>query len=282
VADESGEPTDDGPDGRDAPPPDAWETARERVRADVAAAFAPTRRRCPACGREALTDQRSCPHCGASYVHVRPRRRLTRRRQALLAAGIVILGVAGGLGLGAAREAAEDGRRAERREQATLEAAERRRLARDALPRRGRSALPPPARVPPALRLPARRTLLGEVERAITRDARLRVRAGSIEGPIADTTCEPYPRTDLRRRQEADLLTARARYECVAVKAAVPLPDADGRPRSGVFGYPFYAVLDYSDASYVFCKVTPRAGEGGRSLASVPVPPPCRAPTGVR
>jgi hypothetical protein len=54
----------------------------------------------------------------------------------------------------------------------------------------------------------------------------------------------------------------------------------NGKRRLGVFGTPFWVVIDYRTGRLVWCKVTPRAGEGGRSLASVPVPAPCRDPQG--
>jgi hypothetical protein len=39
-------------------------------------------------------------------------------------------------------------------------------------------------------------------------------------------------------------------------------------------------VIDYAGPELVFCKVTPRVGEGGQTLVSVPVPAPCRDPAG--
>ena len=47
-----------------------------------------------------------------------------------------------------------------------------------------------------------------------------------------------------------------------------------------MFGDPFWLVIDFERARYVWCKVTPRAGEGGSVLVSVPVPVPCRDPEG--
>ena len=47
-----------------------------------------------------------------------------------------------------------------------------------------------------------------------------------------------------------------------------------------MFGDPFWLVIDYERGSLVWCKVTPRAGEGGSVLVTVPVPAPCRDPEG--
>jgi len=47
-----------------------------------------------------------------------------------------------------------------------------------------------------------------------------------------------------------------------------------------VFGDPFWLVVDYERGRLTWCKVTPRAGEGGSVLITVPVPEPCRDPEG--
>jgi hypothetical protein len=120
--------------------------------------------------------------------------------------------------------------------------------------------------------------LVRRAEALITRDARGRVAAGTLDGPIAGTSCEPFPNTAGRRALEADPTADRGRYECVAFKRRFSLPEAQGRGKTGLLGFPYWVVIDYETAGLVWCKVTPRAGEGGQVLVAVPVPPPCREP----
>jgi len=255
--------------------PDPWTSARDAARSEVAAALAPRRRVCPACGHPEAGAARRCSACGADLVVRRPRRRLGWR-----SATAVVLGAAAVLALIVAisgplrRDAADEGRRERARQEAT-EAAEIRRLRADVQPHRGKG---------PALRsgqdpLAHRRALVGHTERLITRDAQARARAGTLSGAVvAGTDCEPYPGITERRDAEADPAATVGRYECIAYRTKVELPELQGAKRVGVLGFPFWAVIHYRRGSIVWCKVTPRAGEGGRSLASVPVPIPCRDP----
>jgi hypothetical protein len=247
------------------PPTDAWQEARERARADVAAAYAPRSRTCPSCGREEVTVRRTCEHCGASYVQLRERRRLSRKGWAIVAAAVAGLAVAAALLIPVLhRHTLRDERRqaaAERR----LVAAERHRLLVEQRPRFGRT------------HAGARPAMVRDVERAITADANARVRSGALTGrPVKGTSCSPSPPTAARRAAEADPATRRARYECVAYNNKLPLSELEGRKRTGLFGYIFYAVVSYPSGSYAFCKISPKAGEGGASLAFVTVPRPCR------
>jgi hypothetical protein len=56
------------------------------------------------------------------------------------------------------------------------------------------------------------------------------------------------------------------------------LKSAQGRV--AIFGHPYWLVIDFARSRYVWCQVTPRAGEGGSVLVSVPVPVACRDPQG--
>ena len=91
---------------------------------------------------------------------------------------------------------------AERRRDAAFEAAKRRRLAEEGRPHSGRGERPP-GDLSPAGELRARRALVGDLERAITRDARARVRAGKLDGPVLATECEINPPS--QRAVERDL-----------------------------------------------------------------------------
>jgi hypothetical protein len=204
----------------------------------------------------------------------RARRHIGRRRAAAALLGLAVV-VAGVVAVTAPlrRQAASETRR-EAARQAAVEAAEIRRLRLDARPQRGTG---PPLRDGEDA-LEHRRALVARTELLITRDAQARSRAGTLPGSVAGTDCEPYPGITARREAEADPAVPVGRYECLAYKGRVKLPELEGKKRQGVLGFPFWAVIDYERGRIVWCKVTPRAGEGGRSLASVPVPVPCRDP----
>jgi hypothetical protein len=254
---------------------DPWAKARAAQRDDVHAVFAPRGRRCPACGEPAGDAGRTCPHCGADLVarYERPR----WRRWALYGAGVVVLiaAITIPIAIGTRGDAAKERAAAERR-QAALEAAERARLTRDS--RAIRAAGPALAKGEDPI---AHRTVLvRHAERLIAKDARGRVAAGTIDGPIKGASCEPFPETQARKAAERDGATTLARYDCVAYKSTFETAPVNGQSRPGYFGYPYWLVVDFPRSKLVWCKVTPRAGEGGRSLAFVPVPAPCRDPAG--
>jgi hypothetical protein len=254
---------------------DPWAAARASQRDDVRAALAPRERRCPACGAPHSRGGRICSECGADltarYAKGASRRKLIGA--ALAALALIALSIPF---IAEWREdAAADRERAERR-QAVLEAAERERLRRDARPVRaeGRPA------AAGADRLEHRAALVAQAEGLITEDARGRVEDGTIDGDIKGAECNPFPDTQERRGAEQDPAVAAGRYDCVAYTSKFEAPELDGQKRTGLFGYPYWLVVDFDDARLVWCKVTPRAGEGGRSLAAVPVPEPCRDPEG--
>ncbi len=188
---------------------------------------------------------------------------------ALAAAVAIVVAVTAPL-----RHDAADEARREAARQAATEAAEIRHLRADAVPHRGTG----PSRRAGEDVLAHRRALVDRAEALITRDAQARTRAGTLSGSVAGTDCQPYPGITVRREAEADPSATVGRYECIAFQRQVELPELEGKKRRGVLGYPFWAVIHYKRGAIVWCKVTPRAGEGGRSLASVPVPPPCRDP----
>lgn len=155
-----------------------------------------------------------------------------------------------------------------RREQAALSAAERRSLLREGRPQHGRAERPADfdsSNVP--AQVATRHAVVLDLQSAIQADALSRVRAGRLRGPIAATTCRPYPNTPTRGSSETDLSVHTLGYECLA------------RRRADVaFGYDFLAVVDYDRFSYTWCKVAPSVGEGGRALAVVPLANACTTP----
>ena len=257
------------------PPPgeDPWAGARDAARADVQAVFAPRERACPTCGHVQTGPGRRCPACGNELVLRRGRPRATR---VLLVALLVLapLGAVAAVVVPPLRESSREEARATAARQARLEAAERTRLRTEMRPR---SAQGPRRRAgEPPLAHRARLVTAGEA--VITADARRRAQAGEVDGPIRGTTCSPYPDSFARRALEADPRAERGRYECIAYERRIDLPELQGRARTGVYGTPYWIVLDYGSARMTFCKIVPRPGEGGKPLASVAVPPACRDP----
>jgi hypothetical protein len=145
---------------------------------------------------------------------------------------------------------------AERRRDAAFEAAKRKRLAEESRPHRGRGRRPA-GRLSPAAELRARRALVGDLESAITRDARARVRAGKLDGPVLATECEINPPS--RRRVERDLSAGGSDYECLAVTSR----DPEGR---FVVGYTFDATVDYRRFRFRWAKACRPPGEGAARI----------------
>lgn len=246
---------------------DPWTGARAATRDEVRAVFSRGVRRCPACGAEQETSGRICPACGADTTarHAKPSK---WRRIGLVALVVAIVAAAAYPLVNAMRDDAAVTRADAERRQAALEAAERKRLIAEARPVR--------AEGPPGDR-PA---LVAAAEERITADAQARAAAGRLDGDVEGTECFPYPRTADRRAAETDAATVRARYDCVAYTSKFDAPEAQGQERTGLFGFPYWLVAEYDTGALVWCKVTPRAGEGGASLVAVPVPAPCRDPQG--
>jgi hypothetical protein len=254
---------------------DPWAAARASQGDDVRAALAPRERRCPECGSPQRGPGRSCSTCGADLT-ARFARWHGLRRYVFAALALLLLAAISVPIVAALREDAASERELAERRQAALEAAERERLTRDARPVRAQG---PPLR-DGADPLEHRAALVTEGESLIAEDARGRVAAGTIKGDIKGAECHPFPTTEGRRAAEQDPATAVGRYDCVAYTSKLEAPELDGQKRTGLFGYPYWLVVDYGESKLVWCKVTPRASEGARSLAAVPVPEPCRDPPG--
>jgi hypothetical protein len=250
---------------------DPWAAARASQRDDVAAALAPRERRCPSCGSVQRDGGRLCTNCGEDLTARAPRRIPWRPLLIAGAAVVVLAAIAVPVVSSMRDDAAGERERAAQRQRERVEA-ERARQVRDAKPVHASG----PVATAGEDRLEHRVRLLRSGERQITEDARARVAAGTLDGDIKGTQCEVFPETDGRRAAEQDAATPAGRYDCVAYTSK--LEGNEGR--TAVFGHPFWLVIDYDSSELTWCKVTPRAGEGGSVLVTVPVPEPCRDPEG--
>ena len=172
-------------------------------------------------------------------------------RRLLVALAAVALAVA--IAAPLIEEGKERGAEREARRAAALDATRKRRLAREQRAHRAR------AHRPAGDAAPARRPLIAALERSITRDARGRVARGELDGRILRTTCEPAA--------GAVRFGERRAYECVAVTGTF-----SGSIARGTTGYPFRAVVDFTDYSYVWCKTNPVPGEHVQGRPEQPGP----------
>jgi hypothetical protein len=157
-----------------------------------------------------------------------------------------------------ARSEAESRQRARAERIAQLRAEQR--------PRFGREA-------PAGANLPARAGLLDAATLAVTEDARGRVAAGELDGPIRRVACEAYPRTVEQSGAHLDPGRRVGTYSCLAVTADARATEHN---EASAIGHPYRARIDFETGRYAFCKVSGRAGEGsiGRQPL-VPVPRAC-------
>lgn len=249
---------------------DPWAAARERTREEVRKAFAPRRVLCRNCGNEETTAARACSRCGTPYVAMQNpgmSRKARRRLVATALATVIVLGAAAALIVPSVQNGKHDANARERAAERAAFAVERKRIALD---QRLHSAVAPgsPARLRalPSAELTAR--LRSELEASITADARARVRAQTLNGPILRTECAPF------RGAGGPPL---GKYSCTAVNREIVR--SPGEPAAGVLGYPFWAIVDFRNLSYRWCKLNPRAGEGSATPSSaglaVPLPRGC-------
>lgn len=170
-------------------------------------------------------------------------------------------------------DGAEDRREAEAA-QARLEAAERLRLEEEGRP----ASEAGPGRLGSESGIAYRARLIAAAESVITADARARARTGEIDRDVKGTRCRPFPYTATREAQERDPGIDRNRYQCLAWNKRFALSELEGKARTGYIGQPYWLIADYATGHLTFCKITPRPGEGGKALVSVPVAPACRDP----
>jgi hypothetical protein len=195
-----------------------------------------------------------------------PRRgwsRLSRRGRRLVAAAIL----AGLAAIAVAWPYVERDKRAGA-DQRAAEAADRRaervrELREDQRPRR--AALPEQARLQVAsagglVSQPAARLAGTQLAAAIGEDVRSRIAAGTLEGPLLETTCDP-----VRERSAGG-----SGYNCFALTG---LRTVAGRTIES--GYRFSGRVDLP-AALVWCKENPRPLHPTSYVISLPISPECR------
>lgn len=193
------------------------------------------------------------------------------RRGRLLAGLLVLAGVAVSIPLALNIDSSKDERsRAEQRERAQSREQRLAALRAEQQPRFGRSDAIEPAGAGAQARLAGRAASMDVLAGAILADARRRVRAGKLEGPVRRVECEPFPRSVGGRGAEADLRRAQGRYYCVAVTAEF------GRSRGsagGALGHPYRARVDFESGRFGYCKISGRADP--TAAAEITTPPAC-------
>jgi hypothetical protein len=106
--------------------------------------------------------------------------------------------------------------------------------------------------------VPGRRALLGHASDAVLADARRRVAAGQLAGPINGIECETFPRTLSPTGPEESTDERFGRYFCLAITAEFHRSEVSV---GGKIGHPYRLRIDFADSSYAFCKVVGRPGE---------------------
>ena len=122
---------------------------------------------------------------------------------------------------------------------------------------------------PPATDVPARGRLLGAATISVGADARERVAAGELRGPIERVECEPYPRSVGGRGADRSLENRYGRYACLAITAEF---GGNELSEASVIGHPYRLRIDFETGRYGYCKVVGRPGEGllsGRSVVAL-------------
>lgn len=252
-----------------ATPPDGnWDAARSKTRSEVHSLLAPGERVCATCGARSRAASRKCPVCGTPYI-VRRRKALgTRRAKLILASVIVLVLVVAGALVALLSPGIEHAKRtnaatAARARSAAISSLVQKDAAEQRLRVASSAARDPGPSATPAVRSRARAAILGQLQGAIDADARARVRAGKLVGPVRYVQCSPYP-----PGSSVPLQGSTGSYACVAVNRLL----TSGSKVLGVFGDAFWGRIDFIRGRLVWCKVNPQPGEGGAGTGPPPVP----------
>jgi hypothetical protein len=164
------------------------------------------------------------------------------------------------------RESKSERERAEEQERQRARAAREARIRREQRPRFVNGA-------PATSGVAARRRLVDAAAGSVLADARRRVAAGQLSGPIQGVDCEPFPRNVAGIGAEDSTDQRFGRYYCLAVTARF---EETEETTGGLLGHPYRMRIDFDSGRYAFCKVTGRPGEGQlKRRLGVTVPPVC-------
>jgi hypothetical protein len=148
-----------------------------------------------------------------------------------------------------------------------LRAARIRELQAEQRPHPGRTTSTARPGAAPRVRLAARAAAMDDLSAAIVADARARVSAGTLAGPILHVDCEPFPRSvdavDPARR----LSQRRGRYSCIAVTSEF---ERTRESIGGALGHPYRAMIDFESGRYAFCKITGRTDPTHNNQVTTP------------
>jgi len=127
---------------------------------------------------------------------------------------------------------------------------------------------------PPATSgVPARHRLVDAASDSVLADARRRVAAGQLRGPIEGVDCEPFPRNVAGIGADDSTDLRYGRYHCLAVTARFKETE---NTSGGLLGHPYRVRIDFDTGRYAFCKIAGRPGEGQlRRHLTVTVPTVC-------
>jgi hypothetical protein len=120
--------------------------------------------------------------------------------------------------------------------------------------------------------LAARHSLVHDLERAITADARARSRNGTLDGRVQHTVCVPYTTITPDNPPEPPLHAGVGKYDCLASVGSL-----DFGEKRVTNGYPFWARIHFRSSRFTWCQINRLAGEGVATgkADEVPLAPEC-------
>jgi hypothetical protein len=107
--------------------------------------------------------------------------------------------------------------------------------------------------------VPARRRLVDMAGASVLADARRRVEAGTMSGPIKGVDCEPFPRNVAGIGAEDSTDERYGRYSCIAVTARFEQTETTS---GGLLGHSYRVRVNFDTGRYAFCRIAGRPAEG--------------------
>jgi len=183
---------------------------------------------------------------------------------AVVVLAIVVVGIVIAPGI---RESKKERAESESQSRAEHREALIRRLERQQRPRFATSASVAPATAADGVRLRARAGVMDDLSESILADARRRVRAGELDGPVRRVDCERFPRSVKIPGADESLSEREGRYFCIAVTADFKPDEAS---LGGAIGHPYRALVDFETGRYAYCKISGQPGPSRDQLVVTP------------